>query len=705
MDAERASGEAPLRPAPLRVLVVEDRPPDAELVALRLEDDGFDLDWSRVDTEAAYLAALEDGPDLILSDWNLPGFGGLQALSLMLDRGLDIPFVIVSGTVGEEVAIDALQRGASDYVLKDRPARLGSAVRGALDRHRLRTERKLAEAQLQLAATVFRSSAEGVVITDVDGIIVAVNRAFTEITGYAEAEVLGRNPRFLQSGRQDVSFYRDLWATLLGTGTWRGELWNRRSDGRIYPEWMTISVVRDADGRTTHFVGVFTDIGDAKQAQADLDFLAHHDALTALPNRRLLVDRLEQAIRRAEGLMAPVAVLLLDLDRFRDVNDAFGHLVGDELLTAAARRIQDRLDPGGTLARFTGDEFVVIVEGHGVEQVDRLVRELRDQVALPYSIAGHDIVITATVGISLYPTDARDAASLLRNAQAALHRAKTGAPSGVGFYEAGLAARIEERFSLGRDLRAAVARNELTVHYQPQVAFATGSIVGAEALVRWQHPRAGLIGPGVFIPLAEELGVIGEIGEWVLFAACRQTAQWDEVGLRLPRIAVNLSLRQLEDPELGSRVRATLDRAGLAPGRLELEVTESTALSHPERSAATMRTLRGLGIDIAMDDFGTGHSSLAQLNRLPLDRLKIDMSFVRDIGLDPSSDAIIGAVIAFARSLGLGTIAEGVETEEQARFLRDAGCDVAQGYLFGRPMPPDAFLDAARDWPAGVIGG
>ena len=346
----------------LRVLLVEDRPSDAELIVLRLEEEGLDFEWSVVDAEAAYLAALDVAPDLILSDWNLPEFGGLRALELMRDRGLDIPFVIVSGTIGEEVAVDAIHRGADDYVLKDRLGRLGSAVNGALERKRLRDDQRRAESELRLAATVFASSAEGVTITDPAGTILAVNKAFTKITGYTEVEVVGQNPRILQSGRQDVTFYRDMWAALVANGSWRGELWNRRKDGGVFPEWITISAVKDADGRTTNYVGVFTDIGDAKQAQQELDFLAHHDALTGLPNRTLLLDRLGQAIRRAAEAGEEVAVVHIDLDRFGDVNDALGHLVGDELLRAAAARIRDQLAAGETLARLGGDEFVLVLE-------------------------------------------------------------------------------------------------------------------------------------------------------------------------------------------------------------------------------------------------------------------------------------------------------------------------------------------------------
>ncbi len=683
----------------LRVLLVEDRPSDAELIVLRLEEEGLDFEWSVVDAEAAYLAALDVAPDLILSDWNLPEFGGLRALELMRDRGLDIPFVIVSGTIGEEVAVDAIHRGADDYVLKDRLGRLGSAVNGALERKRLRDDQRRAESELRLAATVFASSAEGVTITDPAGTILAVNKAFTKITGYTEVEVVGQNSRILQSGRQDVTFYRDMWAALVANGSWRGELWNRRKDGGVFPEWITISAVKDADGRTTNYVGVFTDIGDAKQAQQELDFLAHHDALTGLPNRTLLLDRLGQAIRRAAEAGEEVAVVHIDLDRFGDVNDALGHLVGDELLRAAAARIRDQLAAGETLARLGGDEFVLVLEHcQGAETVGRAVRNLQERLAMPNDIDGHEIVVTATAGISLYPADAADAETMLHRAETALRLAKSQEQDSLGFFEVGLAAEVEARLAVGRELRGATTRGQLVVHYQPLVSFSDGALAGAEALVRWQHPERGLIPPGVFIPIAEELGIIGEIGEWVLRQACRQVASWDAAGIQVPRVAVNLSAQQLDRGDLATIVRSALEAAGVAPERLELEMTESMAVRRPELSAATLAELRGMGVDIAMDDFGTGLSSLGQLKRIPMDRLKIDLSFVRDIGVDAASDAIIRATIAFAGSLGLSTVAEGVERADQARFLAEAGCDVAQGYLYGRPMPADEFPGVTTAW-------
>jgi diguanylate cyclase (GGDEF)-like protein/PAS domain S-box-containing protein len=680
---------------PLRVLLVEDRLSDAELMVLRLEDEGFSPEWVRVETRPDYLDALDSPWDVILSDWSLPRLSGLQALHLLRETGLDIPFVIVSGSVGEEMAVDAVHQGADDYVLKDRLARLGPAVRHALEAKRLRDEQRRAAAQLRQAAMVFESTTEGVTLTDLDGTIVAVNRAFVDITGYSEAEVLGRNPRILQSGRHDETFYRDLWATLAATGRWRGEIWNRRKDGEVYPEWLTISAVEDEQGRTTHYVGVFSDIGDAKEAQQQLEFLAHHDALTGLPNRILLHDRLEQALVRAHEASGLVAVILLDIDRFGRVNEGLGHGVGDGLLQATAQRLTDKVTAGHTLARYMADKFVIVVGQAGsAARVAHLARGLQDAVALPFDIDGHEVVVTCSVGISLYPADGPDPATLLHLADAAMRQARLRGGNTMAFVDVSVADALEQRLELERLLRGAAGRNELVVHYQPQVDMADRSLVGVEALVRWQHPKRGLVPPGEFIPLAEESGIIDEIGEWVLFESCRQMVAWQADGLLVPRVAVNLSAQQLEHEDLAVSVRAALEAADIAPERLELEVTESMIMRHAEAAAAVLGDLRRLGVELAMDDFGTGHSSLAQLRRLPLRRLKIDISFVRDIGQDPAAEAIIRAIIAMARSLGLQTVAEGVEQEDQHAFLRDAGCDIGQGYLYGRPVPAEEFRAA-----------
>jgi diguanylate cyclase (GGDEF)-like protein len=442
---------------------------------------------------------------------------------------------------------------------------------------------------------------------------------------------------------------------------------------------------------------VFGDVGAVTTARQQLDFLAHHDALTGLPNRALLQDRLERALGRARQTSSLAAVLLLDIDRFGKVNESLGHGVGDGLLKAIAQRLADEIGTGDTLARYLADKFVIVVEdAQSAARVGRLARQYQSWLAMPFVVEGHELIVTCTVGISLYPADGTDPATLLGLADAAMRQARGRSEYRVAFVDVDVDQGLENRMDLERLLRGAAARNELLVHYQPQVSLADGSLVGVEALVRWQHPERGLVAPGEFIRVAEEIGIIGEIGAWVLAESCRQMAAWQGDGLLVPRVAVNLSPIQLEQADFAATVRAALAAADIAPERLELEVTESTIMRQSATAEAVLAELRAFGIDVALDDFGTGHSSLAQLRHLTLRRLKIDISFVRDIGRDPATEAIIRAIIAMAGSLGLETVAEGVEEENQATFLRDAGCDIGQGYLFGRPVPADAFLDAWR---------
>lgn len=680
---------------PLSLLIVEDFAYDAELMALRLKDEGIELNWRCVQTEADYLDALEAGPDLILCDWHLPEFTGQRALELLQARGLDIPFVIVSGGIGEEAAIAAMRQGATDYVLKDRPARLGEAVRQALEQHRLKHERDRAQAQLRLAERAFQHAAEGILVADAEARILSVNPAFEAITGYAAKEVLGENPRLLQSGRHSASEYHDLWTALLSVGQWRGELWNRRKNGEIYPQWSTISAVRDEQGAITHFVGVFSDISNTKAAQERIDFLAHHDALTGLPNRSLLRERLGHALStRRRGAQA-LGLLFIDLDRFKTVNDTLGHPAGDELLSEAGRRMSSVLRESDTLARIGGDEFVLLLEAPaGAEDAARVARKLLKVMSAPAEIAGHALVVTASIGISLYPNDGEDPDILIRHADRAMYEAKQQGRNNFQFFAPAMTAGAFERLVMENALRVAVERDELLLHYQPQLDLASGDLRGVEALVRWQHPELGLVPPGRFIVLAEEIGVIADIGSWVLDAVCKQLAAWDAAELRVPRASVNLSVKEIEDERLVARLFQTLKRHGLAASRLELEVTESMLMRDAERSCAVLTQLKTLGAAIAVDDFGTGYSSLAYLKRLPLDRLKIDQSFVRDIGCDRNEEAIVRAVVALARSLGLETVAEGVEETHQAAFLEREGCHLAQGYLYAPPLSASEL----RDW-------
>ncbi|MES9894472.1 MAG: EAL domain-containing protein [Candidatus Thiodiazotropha endolucinida] len=674
----------------LNILIVEDLPYDAELMALRLRDEGFDLDYTRVQRESAYLEALEKSPDLILCDWHLPQFSGQRALSLLRQQNLDIPFIIVSGGIGEEAAVDALRQGANDYVLKDRPARLGEAVRRVLIDKQLRMAHRTAEEKLRLADRAFQNTAEGITVTDASGNIVSTNPAFEAITGYSHEEVLGLNPRVLKSGHHPDSFYKEMWDTLLLTGHWRGEIWNRRKNGDAYPEWLTISAVKDGNDETTHYVGVFTDISQIKEAQDQINFLAHHDALTRLPNRALFRERFDHALMHARRENASIALLFLDLDRFKTVNDTLGHPVGDQVLLEVSKRMNQIIRASDTLARLGGDEFVLLLE----EQTDAqhaavVARKLIDLFSRPMIIGEHELVVTASIGITLYPNDGDDPDKLIRHADRAMYEAKQQGRNTYRFFTQALTEGALERLMMENDLRRAVARNELILHYQPIVNLETRQLQGIEALVRWQHPEQGLIAPGLFIELAEEIGIIGEIGQWVLRAACSQLAKWDRDGFKVPRISVNLSVQQIDREGLVTMVSEELNNSGLSPERLELEVTESMLIRNPELSRTVLSELRTLGVKFAIDDFGTGYSSLAYLKLLPLDHLKIDQSFVRDIGKDANDEAIVRAIIGMSKSLGLESVAEGVEEAHQARFLQQAGSDLAQGYLYSRPLPAD----------------
>ncbi|MEW8371701.1 MAG: diguanylate cyclase, partial [Candidatus Thiodiazotropha sp.] len=602
----------------IKVLIVEDLTYDAELMALRLRDEGFDIDYSRVQAEADYLAALADQPDLVLCDWHLPQFSGLRALSLLRQQDLDLPFIIVSGGIGEEAAIDALRQGANDYVLKDRPARLGEAVKRVLEDKQLRKAHRIAEEKLRLAERAFQNTAEGITVTDVNGDIVSTNPAFEAITGYTHEEVMGQNPRILKSGHHEPSFYRDMWDTLLKAGHWRGEIWNRRKNGDVYPEWLTISAVKDNRGNTTHYVGVFTDITQIKEAQDQINFLAHHDALTQLPNRALFRERFDHALMHARRESNSIALLFLDLDRFKTVNDTLGHPSGDLVLLEVSRRMSNIIRSSDTIARLGGDEFVLLLEEQTSAQHAAVVaRKLIDLFSTPMNIGEHELVVTASIGITLYPNDGDDPDLLIRHADRAMYEAKQQGRNTYRFFTQALTEGALERLMMENELRRAISRDELILHYQPIVDIKTRQLRGVEALVRWQHPKQGLIAPGRFIELAEEIGIIGDIGKWVLHTACTQLARWDRDEFLVPRISVNLSVQQI-DQTLVMQVSDELQISALAPERLELEVTESMLMRNPELSRTVLGELKAIGVNFAIDDFGTGYSSLAYLKLLPL---------------------------------------------------------------------------------------
>ncbi|MBI1907429.1 MAG: EAL domain-containing protein [Rhodocyclales bacterium] len=555
------------------------------------------------------------------------------------------------------------------------------------------TERVRAEERLRQAATVFEHTREGVVITDAQCNIIAVNAAFSEITGYGEAEVIGRNPGMLKSGRHGKQFYQQMWASINQSGYWRGEIWNRRKNGEIYPEWQTVSVVRDDTGTITNYVAVLSDISSIRESEATLEHLAHHDSLTGLPNRLLFTARVEHALKRAQRDGQSVALLFVDLDHFKNINDSLGHPVGDLLLMQAAERLLGVVRDGDTVARLGGDEFTLLLEGLRDERgATHIAAKIVEAFNDPFIVDGHVLHVGVSIGISVSPADGEDFPILLRNADAAMYHAKARGRNGYQFYTAELTASAQERMSLENSLRQALRLDQFEVYYQPQLDLASGQVIGAEALLRWNHPEMGLVGPDRFIPVAEDTGLIIPIGAWILQSACRQLRQWQRDGLPLKRVSVNLSGQQLRRGDLVATVRQALAESGLAAQSLELEITEGFIMQQAEKAIEVLDQLRALGVTLSIDDFGTGYSSLAYLKRLPIDTLKIDKSFVRDIPHDVNDEAIARAVIALATSLQLGVIAEGIETAEQRTFLLNQGCRQGQGYLFSPPVPAARFV-------------
>lgn len=546
-----------------------------------------------------------------------------------------------------------------------------------------------ANEHLRQAAAVFESTRDGIVVTDLAPRILAVNRAWCEITGYSEAEALGQNPRILQSGRHDRPFYQELWKTLIETGHWQGEIWNRRKNGESYPEWLSISTVYDEKGKPRQYIGVLTDLSQLKAVEQKLEHLAHHDPLTDLPNRLLMQVRLAATLERAHRHHSRVALLFLDLDRFKNVNDSLGHPAGDVLLVEVAKRLRSRLREEDLLARVGGDEFVVLLEGiETPEQAAIVARGLIEQLVEPFTIEGNAVFIGVSIGISLHPDDAQDATELIQHADAALYQAKQEGRNTYRFHTEALTRAARERLTLETRLRQALERQEFLLHYQPLVD-CNGKPFGVEALIRWQPPGEAMVPPVRFIPIAEETGLILPLGRWVVETACRQMAAWRRDGLPLQLLAVNLSARQFEDPELTQLIRVTLETTGLPPDCLELELTESLLMRDVARSLAVLQEFKTLGVRVAIDDFGTGYSSLAYLRRFPIDKLKIDQSFVRDLDVDASDREIAATIVAMARNLRLSVLAEGVETQAQFELLSALGCEAYQGYLFARPMPAD----------------
>jgi diguanylate cyclase (GGDEF)-like protein/PAS domain S-box-containing protein len=565
------------------------------------------------------------------------------------------------------------------------------------------TEQHKIEEQLRIAAIAFETQ-EAIMVTDAQGFVVSVNHAFEGMTGYAATEATGKNPRFLQSGRHNTEFYRAMWDVLRKTGHWSGEMWDKRKDGTVFETWQTITMVRDRSGKITHFVSIFMDITERRHAEEKIHRLAYYDTLTQLPNRRLLMDRLEQAIVLSQRSEQRGALLFMDLDNFKILNDTQGHDTGDLLLVEVAQRLKRCTRETDTVARLGGDEFVIVLQDLGSDeimagnQVSLVGEKIIAAMGQPFVINNFEHHSGISIGASLFCERGLSAEELLKRADTAMYQAKAAGRNAIHFFEQSMQTQLELRVTMERELRAALANQEFHLYYQPQVDD-KGRIVGAEALLRWINPRNGFVSPAKFIPLAEDTGLILPIGQWVLETACAQLKQWEATPeTRRLQLAVNVSARQFRHPEFVKRIRECLEQSAVSPELLKIELTESMVLLNVDDTIRKMHEIRNMGVKLSMDDFGTGYSSLSYLKRLPLDQLKIDQSFVRDIVIDKNDAVLVKSIIDMSQNFGLEVIAEGVETEEQLAILKADGCKIFQGYHFSKPIPISEFTTQIREF-------
>ena len=718
----------------VRIMIVEDEPSAAAALHDLLETMGYSVCAQASTGQEALDLAEARRPDLILMDIVLPGpMDGIEAASRIREK-LKIPIVFntaydererleraklvepfgylvkpyqardVRSTIEmglykarmdeQRLQAEAALRQAHDELEKRVEERTAELTEANVNLLREIDERKRYEEQLQLAASVFENTIEGIIITDQQGTIESVNAAFTAITGYQPEEVVGRNPSLLQSGRQGREFYERLWRQLLKEGQWSGEIWNRRKSGEAYPQWLAITMLRNEAGEISRFVGVFHDITDIKQSEEQLKYQAHYDALTGLPNRQLFNDRLNNALAQARRNRNRLAVLFLDLDHFKNINDSLGHPTGDVFLQKVAERLKSCCREEDTVARLGGDEFILILPGvKGAQDAVTFVQRVMDYFAEPITLSGQKIFPRASIGITLFPFDGQDPETLVRNADMAMYKAKEKGRNTYAMFTEAMNEEVRRNLMLENSLRHGLRHQEFGVFYQPKIDLATGGISGVEALVRWHRDPGEPVGPSEFISLAEDTGLIFPLGEWIFKTACRQARTWQNAGFEPLSMAVNLSPKQFRHEYLLRLVEATLDETGLPPNLLNLEITENIIMLDVDAATKTMTRLAGMGVHISIDDFGIGYSSLNYLRRFPLNVLKIDKSFVQEIPHSADDIAIIKAILSIARSMNLKVVAEGVETLEQLAFVRDEGCHEMQGFLFSRPVPAERCTD------------
>ncbi|OYD55564.1 diguanylate cyclase [Thauera propionica] len=683
--------------APAQVLLIEDEAGDVELIRWQLLDALHERFVIHVaDSLRAAKALLAGGdlqPDVVLLDLNLPDSFG--PVTVERCRALtEAPIVVLTGLDDPATTSLAIASGADDYLPKGGDSEtLRRSIRYARLRHRR-------DADARLAATVFTHAREGIIVTDVRGRIVEVNEAFTRITGYARDEVLGHKPSLLKSDRHGPEFHAAMWQSLLEKGHWYGEVWNRRKSGELFAELLTVSAVRDARGEIRHFVGLFSDITTQKEHERQLERIAHYDALTALPNRVLFADRLHQAMARAKRGGQRLAVVYVDLDGFKTVNDTQGHDAGDQLLMTLAGRMRRAMRECDTLARLGGDEFVAVLgELPDADSCRPLVRRLLATVAEPVEVNGQSLQVSGSIGVTLYPQrEEVEADQLLRQADQAMYQAKLAGKDRYHLFDAEHDHDLRSHHESLERIRQGLVRGEFVLHYQPKVNMHTGELIGAEALIRWQHPEQGLLPPDRFLPVIEHHALGVQLGEWVIETALGQVAAWQAEGLRVP-VSVNIAANHLQRSDFAERIYLLLSlHPDVTPDMLQLEVLESSALADMNHVAETMATCTRMGIGFSLDDFGTGYSSLSYLKRLPAAELKIDRGFVRDMLHDADDLAILDGVLGLARAFRRRAVAEGVETEAHGELLLRLGCECAQGFGIARPMAPELLSRWIAAW-------
>ncbi|MDQ6996679.1 MAG: EAL domain-containing protein [Mariprofundus sp.] len=677
----------------IHLLYVEDDAGLARLLQKQLQRQcGFDV--AIVDDAEDGLRELQNVCyDLAIVDYNLPILNGLQLLHILKDNGIDTPVVILTGVGDEEIATEVMKAGAADYLVKQSDgshvARICEIVERISNERVARLGEQLLLAQQRLAKKVFDVTKEGIVVTNADVIIEAVNPSFSTITGYAFEDVVGKNPSMLRSERSSDALYRNMWKSIQDQDCWEGEIWNRKKSGEVYPEWLTINAIRDDSGKVSEYIGVFTDITRRKADAEQIWHQANYDKLTDLPNRALLIDRAQAALRRARREQTSLALMFVDLDRFKHINDHYGHAAGDALLIQVAGRIGSVLRQSDTVIRLSGDEFIVLMSMvQQVADAGRVAEKVIKALSMPYVVEENRMSISASAGIAVFPGDGEDIESLLSHADMAMYKAKERGRNHHLFFDQQMNEEAQYRNEIERQLEIAIREQQLVMHYQPVFDLHNNRITHAESLIRWQHPEKGLLMPDDFIPVAEETGQIIPLGEWVIQTVCEQAGEWCDAFNAKLQVCLNISPNQMMHADLEEQFAAAMHIHHASAGHLSIEVTENVRM---DTIRGRLDNMRQMGIHFLIDDFGTGFSSMRYLKQLPFDGLKIDRAFISDVDTDEEKAILVKSMIDMAHSLNLKVVAEGVEREAEAEFLRQNHCDFGQGYLFGKPVPADQF--------------